>query len=36
VRQNHAALGVALSAAELAAIDKAFPPPRGRAPLEML
>ncbi|SEE40488.1 Aldo/keto reductase [Rhizobiales bacterium GAS188] len=36
VRQNHAALGIALSAAELAAIDKAFPPPRGRAPLEML
>ncbi|SEE14678.1 Aldo/keto reductase [Rhizobiales bacterium GAS191] len=36
VRQNHAALGIVLSAAELAAIDKAFPPPRGRAPLEML
>jgi diketogulonate reductase-like aldo/keto reductase len=36
VRANHAALGIALTGAELAAIDTAFPPPRGRAPLEML
>jgi len=36
VRQNRAAADVALTAADLQEIDKAFPPPRGAAPLEML
>jgi diketogulonate reductase-like aldo/keto reductase len=36
VRENRAAADVLLSAADLQEIDKAFPPPRGAAPLEML
>ncbi len=36
VRANHAALDIALSADELAALDAAFPPPRAARPLEML
>ena len=36
VRANHAAAAITLSTEELAQIDKAFPPPKGRAPLEML
>ena len=36
VRANHAAAAITLSIEELAQIDKAFPPPKGRAPLEML
>jgi diketogulonate reductase-like aldo/keto reductase len=36
VRENRAAADVALTAADLQEIDKAFPPPRGAAPLEML
>lgn len=36
VRANAAAAGLDLSAADLAAIDAAFPPPRRRQPLEML
>jgi diketogulonate reductase-like aldo/keto reductase len=36
VRENHASLDIALTPAELAAIDKAYPPPRRKAPLDML
>ena len=36
VRQNCAALDIALGADELAALDKAFPPPSGPQPLAML
>lgn len=36
VRENAAALGVALGEEELAALDDAFPPPSGPRPLEML
>ena len=36
VQENRAAADVALTAADLQEIDKAFPPPRGAAPLEML
>jgi diketogulonate reductase-like aldo/keto reductase len=36
VRENRAAADVALTVADLQEIDKAFPPPRGAAPLEML
>jgi diketogulonate reductase-like aldo/keto reductase len=36
VRANHGALGLALEEGDLAALDAAFPPPRGRRPLEML
>ena len=36
VRENRAALEMSLSAAECAALDKAFPPPRKPAPLAML
>ncbi len=36
VRQNAAAAGLHLTEADLAAIDAAFPPPRRKAPLEML
>lgn len=36
VRDNHAALGIALTADDLAALDRAFPPPRKARPLEML
>ncbi|HZS83592.1 MAG TPA: aldo/keto reductase [Stellaceae bacterium] len=36
VRENAAALDIALPAAELAALDRAFPPPAGKQPLEML
>lgn len=36
VRENRAALDIALSAEELAALDKAFPPPKKAAPLAML
>jgi diketogulonate reductase-like aldo/keto reductase len=36
VRANRAALDIRLGAADLAAIDKAFPPPRRKLPLDML
>ena len=36
VRENRAALDLELSKADLAELDKAFPPPRGAQPLEML
>jgi diketogulonate reductase-like aldo/keto reductase len=36
IRQNHAALDVALTPEDLAALDNAFPPPGRKAPLEML
>ncbi len=36
VRENFAALDLALDAANLAALDRAFPPPKGRSPLGML
>ena len=36
VRDNHAALELRLTAADLAELDRAFPPPRRAAPLEML
>jgi diketogulonate reductase-like aldo/keto reductase len=36
VRENFAALSVVLTAQDLAALDAAFPPPRGPRPLEML
>jgi diketogulonate reductase-like aldo/keto reductase len=36
VRDNIAALDIALTAEDLAELDKAFPPPRGRRPLEMI
>nr|WP_269473614.1 aldo/keto reductase [Sphingomonas sp. HMP9] len=36
VRENRAAVDLALSDDDLAALDAAFPPPRGRRPLEML
>ena len=35
VRENRAALDLELSAADLAELDHAFPPPRGATPLEM-
>jgi diketogulonate reductase-like aldo/keto reductase len=36
VRENRAAVDLALSKADLAALDSAFPPPRGKQPLDML
>ncbi len=36
VRENRAALDLALTAEDLADLDRAFPPPRGPRPLEML
>ena len=36
VRENREAVDLALSEADLAELDKAFPPPRGVIPLEML
>ena len=36
VRDNRAALDLALDADDLAALDRAFPPPKGRTPLGML
>lgn len=36
VRENRAALEVALTAEDLAALDQAFPAPTRKAPLEML
>ena len=36
VRENHAAVDVALTDADLAALDAAFPPPKGPKALEML
>lgn len=36
VRENRAALDVALTPADLADLDRAFPPPRAARPLEML
>ena len=36
VRENRAAVDLALSAEDMAALEAAFPPPRGRRPLEML
>ncbi|HTG18605.1 MAG TPA: aldo/keto reductase [Reyranella sp.] len=36
VKENFAALGVELSAKVLAELDHAFPPPKGKQPLEML
>jgi diketogulonate reductase-like aldo/keto reductase len=34
VRENHGALKVKLSAADLAELDRAFPPPKKKKPLE--
>ncbi len=36
VRENAAALDIRLTKQDLAALDEAFPPPDGPAPLEML
>jgi diketogulonate reductase-like aldo/keto reductase len=36
VRENRGALGVALTAEDLAALDRAFPPPKGKSALGML
>ena len=36
VRENRAALDIALTKADLAELDRAFPPPSGARPLEML
>jgi len=36
VRENCAALDIALSEADLAELDRAFPPPKGARPLEIL
>jgi diketogulonate reductase-like aldo/keto reductase len=36
MRENRAAAGLKLTQADLAALDKAFPPPKGPRPLEML
>ena len=36
VEENRKAADIELTAAELAALDQAFPPPRGRKPLEMI
>lgn len=36
VRENRAALDVELTRADLAELARAFPPPRGTQPLEML
>ena len=36
VRENAATIGIELTAADLAEIDAAFPPPSGPAPLETL
>jgi diketogulonate reductase-like aldo/keto reductase len=36
MRENRAALDLVLSEADLAELRKAFPPPRGARPLEML
>jgi diketogulonate reductase-like aldo/keto reductase len=36
VRENRAALDLALTPEELAELDLAFPPPKARRPLEML
>jgi diketogulonate reductase-like aldo/keto reductase len=35
VRQNRAALDIALTAQDLLELDQAFPPPRRRVPLDM-
>ena len=36
VRENRAALDIALTKTDLAELDRAFPPPSGRQPLELL
>ena len=36
VRENHGALEVGLTDEDIAALDRAFPPPRGKGPLGML
>jgi diketogulonate reductase-like aldo/keto reductase len=36
VRENRAALDLRLTEQDVAEFDRAFPPPTGRAPLEML
>ena len=36
LRQNAAARDIALAPEDLAELDRLFPPPHGRAPLEML
>ncbi len=36
VRENRGALDIELTDADLAALDRAFPPPKGKAPLGML
>lgn len=36
VRENRAALEIKLTAQDLAELDRAFPPPKGRRPLELL
>jgi diketogulonate reductase-like aldo/keto reductase len=35
VRENHGALSIELTSTELAALDRAFPPPTGPRPLEV-
>ncbi len=36
VRENRAALDIALTEEDLAELDEAFPPPKGPRPLELL
>jgi hypothetical protein len=36
VRENRAALDIALTPDDLAELDAAFPPPRRKTPLEMI
>ena len=36
MRENRAALDIALSREDLAELDRAFPPPKGPRPLELL
>ncbi len=36
VRENRAALDIRLTEADLAELDRAFPPPKGPRPLELL
>ena len=36
VRENRAALDIALTERDLAELDRAFPPPKGPRPLELL
>jgi diketogulonate reductase-like aldo/keto reductase len=36
VRENHGAIGITLTPHDLEELDRAFPPPRGPRPLEMI